>query len=170
MPAAWGSIPFWEDDFDLNGASGKSPIGDSDGTLRSSWMANETPVWVKVSKTYLDWQPDGTAQKQIEIYSLTARGFIHAVIVKPTVAFASPSITAAVMDVGTVANPDCLVFGSDVKAAPGDTVFDAVNSGRAFDWASTTSIKARLTLTDDVINGLNAGAVDFWILVSWPAA
>lgn len=125
---------------------------------------------------YTAFQIDGLTQ-DLTICSIPPRSKITGVIADTTVAFAGPAGTLN-LRFGTTTGGQELLLDHDVKSgtttkglADADlgasiTRAAAVFGGYLPSWSSATNLKARLTSSSGVLNGLNAGSVTFYVTLA----
>ncbi len=134
-------------------------------------VATTGPVWVKVTKTHTDLNAAATNQT-FDLYSLPAKGVLHAATIKNSVAFTGGGIsnyTVRVEDAGTTP----LTSGLNVNLSPSDTTgFDTsppVASAilpRPYDFGATYMLKLRVQTTGADMDQATAGSLDVWLLLS----
>lgn len=119
--------------------------------------------WVKITKTYADFAAAGLTN-DIEIYSLPAKGVIHAVQINPTTTFSGGLISAYTLSVGIATNlvkyqAAAVVFtGATLPAVTATTGVESM--------LSATSIRGAAISITGLLNAATQGVVNFYLLVS----
>lgn len=123
------------------------------------------PRWFKFSKTYADLST-GAGSNNIELFSLPARGVIHAVIIKHTTPFTGGTISAYTLSVGITGNLTKYTSAHSVFGAAADTTFLISNVVGMENFGSVTSIKLSAISTGANLSAATQGAVEVYVLAS----
>jgi len=126
--------------------------------------------WIRVSKSFSDFAA-AALSNDIEIYQLPAGAAVQKVICKHTTPFGGGGIATYTMSVGIATNLVKFLNSFDVFQAVSDTVIGGNNSNVSTaveNWGATTSIRAEAVSTAANLDQANAGAIEFYILVSQP--
>lgn len=121
--------------------------------------------WIKVTKTYTDFAAAATTN-DIEIYSLPAKGIIHAAMLRQTTSFTGGAISAYTISIGVAGNLGQFLPDIDVFAAPPNTALGQTVTPKIEDFIATTSIRGAAISTDDDLDAATQGSVDFYLLIS----
>lgn len=122
--------------------------------------------WIKITKSYTDFATAGLTN-DIEIFSLPAKGVLHAAIIKHTAAFTGSTIASYTLSVGRTGSLDIWINGSNVFGAPSNTVFyQSETFPTAMNFGSTTSIRSQAIAVGANLNAATAGAVEYYLLIS----
>lgn len=124
------------------------------------------PVWIKYTRTFDQMAPDGFTY-DAPLFTLPAKGVIHAVKIKHSAAFTGGAISAYTVSVGISGNVTKYAGASNVFDAPSDTNFDITGTiGAETHAAAGTGIIVRATSTTGWLSDATAGSVDIWVLWS----
>lgn len=141
------------------------PIADGGGDLDVGFVPDRVPRCVKVTKTFADFAFAGLTN-DIEVFSLPAKGVIHTVAQKHTIAFSGGTIASYTTSVGISGNFTKYSAAFDVFQATGDTVFRFDELPNMENFGAATSIRAQAVATGDNLDQAVAGSVDFYIFYS----
>ena len=122
--------------------------------------------WTKYTKTYVDLSAAANTNS-ITLLSLPAKGVIHAVVVKHSLAFSGGGITAYAVSVGI--SGDLTKFSSyfDVFQAAGNQVGQTSNVGAGIEnFGAATTILLSASSVGGLLNAATSGSVDVWVLSS----
>lgn len=131
-------------------------------------------MWIKVTKTYLDFQVAGTT-KTVAINAGAAKQFIHEIVLDITVAFAMSAGGPPTGDLlyDTVPITTNLTITSTATGYQADSTANAAKaawpSGSALGIGSLTAAKPlnfKVTTTIGSLANLTAGSIDIWLNVS----
>jgi len=131
----------------------------------AEWL-DSVPLWQKTTLGFAAFQPEGTDNKTITIFSGAAGTTPQAVKLKHTTPFTGGAINASDIKVQDGNGTQLLGF-FDVFQAAGATVGtinNTLNLATIPDQAAPSNYEAQLFVTNGVINDLVAGSVDIWIL------
>lgn len=129
------------------------------------------PQWIKVTKSYTDFAT-AALTNDIEIYSLPAKGVVHAVVMHHTTPFTGGLIATYTISVGTSgAFAKYIVAGNVLQAAGNTVTFPAVASAPVSavspeNMGTTTSIRAQAISTVGNLNAATGGSIDFYLLTA----
>ncbi len=121
------------------------------------------PNWIKITKLFSDFSTAGLTNS-INIFSLPAKGVIHAVFLNPTTLFSGGIIASYTISVGISGTPAkynaaANVFTGAGLPTPTAGIFVENMSG-------STNIQATSISTVGNLNAATAGSVDIYILIS----
>lgn len=132
-------------------------------------MSASIPGWTKVTKTYADLATAGTSNA-IEVYSLPAKGAVHAAYLKTTTAFGGGGILTYTLGLGvTAASYTDWIAGYNAMTAPSDTNFAAdvmTPEPTVKNFGSATSIKLAADSMGANLNAATAGVVEIYLFLS----
>lgn len=121
------------------------------------------PRWIKITKTYTDFSTAGLTN-EISIYTLPAKGIIHACQIFPSTVFSGGTIASYTISVGISGN--ATKYGVAANVFTGATL-STINALIGIESMSgTTSIKATAISTVGLLNAASAGSVDIYLLIS----
>lgn len=129
-------------------------------------VPDEYPKWTKYTKTYSDLSSvsDSTTQT---LFSLPAKGVIHAVIIKHSTSFAGGGLSGYAVAVGDPSDYYRFAGNFDVFQAATDTTAQTTHVGAIpEDFGSAAAIYITATCTGGVLNAATQGSVDIWVLTS----
>ena len=135
------------------------------GATFSSGAGAGTPSWTKYTVAHTALQT-AAASNDIQLFSLPAKGVIHEVVIKHSVAFAGSGISAYVVSVGLTTNYSKYTAGFNVLQAVGNQVAQRSMGGGLEDMGSATSVRACAVSTGGNLSASTAGSVDIWVLTS----
>jgi hypothetical protein len=130
------------------------------------------PGWVKVTKTFTDFAA-ASQNNTVTVYTLPARGVIHACLIKHTAAFTGGALTA--YNLTTVQGGSTYFGGSGAYTlfqAPANVgqgkmqPFPQTGYGSLEDFGATKAITASLQSIGANLNAATAGSVNIYFLVS----
>lgn len=128
--------------------------------------ATGVPQWAKYTKTYSDLSTAANTNS-ITLFSLPAKGVIHAVAIKHSAAFTGGAIASYAVAVGISGDTTKFATWVNVFQAPGDQVGQASNVGVGIEnFGVATTILLSATSVGGLLNAATAGSVDVWVLSS----
>lgn len=128
-----------------------------------SYLSNNTPKWIKVTKTFSDFST-AALTNTIDIYTLPIKGVMHSVQVNSSITFSGGTIAAYTVSVGIIGTLAKYAIAANVftgATLPTINIIAGVESVSA-----TTTIKATAISTVGNLNAATQGSVDIWLLVS----
>lgn len=128
-----------------------------------SYTPTKVPTWLKITKTFTDFATAGLTNS-ITIYSLPAKGIIHAVQLNPSTVFSGGAIASYTISVGIVGTVAKYAAATNVftgATLPAISVLPGIES-----IGSATDIKATAISTVANLDAATQGSVDIWLLVS----
>ena len=128
-------------------------------------VALTTPAWTKYTVTYSQLSA-AALTNNIQLFSLPARGTIHAVVIKHSAAFTGGAIATYTLSVGIAGTLAKYASAFDVFQAPGNTVLQS--SGGAFteNAGAATSVRVAAVSTGANLSAATAGSATIWVLSS----
>lgn len=132
-----------------------------------AYLPDITPQWIKITKSYSDFSA-AALTNNIEIYSLPAKGVIHAAVIRPTQSFTGGIISAYTISVGINGNLTKYAAALNVFQAVTNTVFGlGVNMAPVVEnFGDTTSVRAAAIAIGANLDAAAQGSVDIFLLVS----
>lgn len=125
--------------------------------------ANGAGTWTKYTVGYAALAAAGLTN-DIELFSLSSKGVIHAMVLKHSAPFAGGLISAYTISVGIVGNLIKYMAAANVLQATGPiAVSDTLGCESA---SGATSIRIAATSVTALLNAATAGSVDVWVLTS----
>lgn len=122
-----------------------------------------SPKWIKITKVYSDFSTAGLTN-DIEIYSLPAKGVIHAVQIYAPTLFSGGTIATYTLSVGI--NGNLVKYNAAANVFTGATLPAVTATTGVESMGSVTSIRAAAISTVGLLSAATAGAVSFYLLVS----
>lgn len=144
--------------------AGFAPIGAAAGDLAGSYpsptVKTHFPRWVKYPVAYGAFSAAGLTANTT-LFTLPAKGVIHAVHIDPTTAFAGGLVASATLSVGTAGTPTkyctALSVFSVALQTPQQTIgVESMSAG--------TAIVATAVSTVGLLNTLSQGAADIYVM------
>jgi len=128
-------------------------------------VALTVPAWTKYTVTYAQLAA-GALTNDIQLFSLPARGTVHAVVIKHSASFTGGMIATYTLSVGIAGTLAKYASAFNVFQAPGDTVLQS--SGGAFteNAGAAISVRVAATSTGANLNAATAGSATIWVLSS----
>lgn len=121
------------------------------------------PRWIKITKNFTDFSTAGLTN-DIEIYSLPAKGVIHAVQVYAPILFSGGTIATYTLSVGVAGNLIKYQAAANVFTGAGLPAVTATTGTESM--SGVTSIRGAAVSTVGLLNTATAGSVEFYLLVS----
>jgi hypothetical protein len=137
----------------------------ADGTFAVPSSGNSGPSWTKYTVSESAFTAAATSE-DIELFSLAAKGVIHAVVIKHTTAFSGGSLTGFTLSVGISGNLTKHASAFDVFQATGNTISQTSNTVDVEDFSSAVSIRLAAVSTGANVSAATAGSVDVYVLTS----
>lgn len=135
-------------------------------SLAGSLASGGGLTWVKITATFSDFATAATTN-DIEIYSLPAKGTIHAAALKHTAAFTGGSLLGYSLSVGVSGTPEDIAGPAlDVFNAPSNTSFITGGAFHLYNFGSAKSIRAFADGAGVNLDEATTGSVDIYLLVS----
>lgn len=123
-------------------------------------------AWVgPFTKTYTDLAAASTTNN-IQIYSLPAKGVIHAAYIKHSQQFTGGTLTTYHVSVGPAGNLTKYAPSFAVYLGVSDTNFQLSSVVGSENFGSATSIRLQASSAGANLNAATQGSVDVWLLVS----
>src|SRR5262249_22791732 len=153
----------------LNGATGTIAATESGGVLTltgtnislagSLASGTGTPTWVKVTKSYTDFSTAG-ATNTLNVTTLAAKSFVHAVQIKHSTQFSGGSISAYNFGIGVTGTPNFYGFSVlDGHAAVADGTYWNFPPGNGSNyWHAGQTVTVTATATGDTLNHATQGS------------
>ena len=128
-------------------------------------IALTVPAWTKYTVTYAQLAA-GALTNDIQLFSLPARGTVHAVVIKHSASFTGGAIATYTLSVGIAGTLAKYASAFNVFQASGNTVLQS--SGGAFteNAGAATSVRVAATSTGANLNAATAGSATIWVLSS----
>lgn len=127
------------------------------------------PQWVKVTKTYTDYQAGavGTANT-INLYLAPSGALIHLVKIKHSIQFTGPGITSVNLEVGYTTSNTRYISAYNGDQSPSNTtqLLGTSNQSDLLPTGATTQLNTTIGTFGANVSALTAGSVDIWILIS----
>ena len=122
--------------------------------------------WIRYEVDHSDFTAAATSEA-ITLGDLEAGLMIHEVFVRPHTAYSGGTVSAAVVDVGTISNDDEFVISYDIFAAVlGDSQSPMNVTPRIYSFTDPTELIATVTTTGDDVVDLTAGKFYIYLRVS----
>jgi len=122
--------------------------------------------WIRYEVDHSDFTAAATSEA-ITLGDLEAGLMIHEVFVRPHTAYRGGTVSAAVVDVGTISNDDEFVISYDIFAAVlGDSQSPMNVTPRIYSFTDPTELIATVTTTGDDVVDLTAGKFYIYLRVS----
>lgn len=131
----------------------------------ADWL-DSVPLWQKTTLGFAAFQPEGTDNKTITIFSGAAGTTPQAVKLKHTTSFTGGALNAADMRI-LDGNGNQILSFFNVFQAPGATVGtinNTINLAAIPSQAAPSNYEVEFFVGNGVIDDLTAGSVDIWIL------
>lgn len=148
----------------LGAANGIATL-DAVSLLPSGQLPASAPKWIKVTKLFSDLAA-AALLNDIEVYSLPAGAFVHAVKLKHGTPFQGGTIATYTLSVGITGFPVKYLPIFDVFQAAGNTVQGFSSTVGTENHGAVTSIRLSAVSTVGLLNAATQGSVDVWFLVS----
>lgn len=120
--------------------------------------------WVKITKGFADFST-GALTNTINIYSLVAKGVMHATFVNATTKFSGGLIATATLSIG-VSGGSAVKYLAATNVFTGAPLATPTSTTGVESMSGATNITATLISTVANLSSLSAGSVDIYLLVS----
>lgn len=127
-----------------------------------SYLPN-TASWIKVTKAYTDFSTAGLTN-DISIYTLPAKGIIHACQMVATTKFSGGLISAYTISVGISGN--LVKYSAAVNSFTGASLSQPSAITGIESTSGTTDIRAAAISVTGLLNAATAGSIDIYLLIS----
>jgi hypothetical protein len=121
------------------------------------------PVWTKYTVSFSALSA-ASAANSIDLFSLPARGIVHAVCIKHSASFTGGGLTNYTLAVGPTEGKYASAF--NVFQAPGTSTALLTLGCWNEDFVSATQIKLWARASGGLLNAATAGSVDVWVYTS----
>ena len=128
-------------------------------------VALTVPFWTKYTVTYSQLAA-GALTNDIQLFSLPARGTIHAVVVKHSASFTGGAIATYTLSVGITGTLAKYASAFNVFQAPGNTVLQSSGGTFTENTVAATSVRVAATSTGANLSAATAGSATIWVLTS----
>lgn len=136
------------------------------GNIVPVYNISQGSRYIKISKTYLDFQNPSTT-KSVEIYSLLAKEVVKNVVMKHEAQFAGTGLVSFNISVGIVGTQTKYTATKTMTGVPSSTNFltmvSATTNQAPLDFVSAVPIIAFATSTGANLSVLTSGTVDFYL-------
>lgn len=122
----------------------------------------DKPDWTKYTVLYTDFAA-ASLTANMALFSLPAKGVVHAVHIDPTTAFTGGLVASATLSVGTAGSPAkyCTALSVFTVALQSPQAVMGIES-----MSGSTSILVTAVATVGLLNTLSQGAADIWVITS----